>query len=667
MNVKKLNSILLAGILCLSPFGIQASTTYATSEDGSKSYTSIDDAWDAAQDGTRIVMQEDWNLSSRLVLDSNKFALIEMNGHKISRNLTSAKTNGEVIKLCSNSTLNLTGENAPNTTFHFNGYVDGVSTNCTTRSGGLITGGYSTNGAGAIHMKSGSHLNMHYVSISGNKSNRSLGSDGHGGAIYMDGKYDGLTMWRSEITFNAAQRDGGGVYINNSNSVIEMIESDIVNNTAGASLTGLDSDAACGGGIAVMDNDVQIRILSNSKVDDNYAHGYGGGIYSNGKNTRVDLNDSSISYNRSDNNGGGIYFNYSYFELTSQNQSGLISYNEAQSSDSGGGLYAARCYFSSNQGKIDGITFEGNYATSGGGINIHQENVTVSNCTFTKNKAGCGGAINVQNDNFVLQDSTVQNNTTSNDYTGAIHVDGYNDITLQGIITITNNPNEYTGTDSDLCLSTIGVPKSYILSAPDASSKIGLYIDEARTLAKNQTSDATNIYYVNNPDKYTISYDDSSKEIVSNETTGGGGASMDWGESEQSEETQDTQTTNSQEETQIFTVTMNMVNEAGTWQNTQKMTVNTNTPFELQAPTVEDKQFVEFKDLPDSLTVENDLVKADSISEDIELTLVYSDEESESLETGSIFGDGNTIGVAIIIVAAVILGTFIFMKKKKSS
>ena len=174
-----------------------------------------------------------------------------------------------------------------------------------------------------------------------------------------------------------------------------------------------------------------------------------------------------------------------------------------------------------------------------------------------------------------------------------------------------------------------------------------MYTIEEFDKAKNQTSDVTNIYYVNNPNDYTIRYDESSKQIVSEVKTN------------TSEENQD--------KTKTYTVTMNMVNEAGTWQNTQKMTVDENTLFELQAPAVEDKEFVEFKDLPESLTVENDLVKADSISEDIEITLVYSDEESESLETGSIFGNSNTIIAAMIVVAVVILGTFIFMKKKKSS
>ncbi len=668
MNKKKILSVLFAGVLCLSPLGIQASTTYATSEDGSKKYTSIDDAWDAAQDGIKIVMQQDWNISSRLVLDSNTTATIEMNGHKISRGLSSSKSNGEVIKLCSNSTLNLNGKNAPSTVFNFNGYVDGISAKCSTNSGGLITGGYSTNGGGGIHMKSGSKLNLDSVSISGNKSNRSLGSDGHGGAIYMDGKEDKVNLVDSEITFNASQRDGGAIYVNNASSTIQAVRSSIVNNTAGASLS-LDDQTACGGAIAIDDNDVSIS-LEDSKIDDNYANAYGGGIYSNGKNTQVTLNASSISFNRSDNNGGGIYFNYSNFKLESKNHDGQISHNNAQSNDWGGAVYAARCYFSGNSGKIDGITFDSNSAYAGGAINIHQENVTVSNCTFTNNDAYIASAIEVDNDDFVLENSTIQNNTTHVAHSAAVVVDGYNDLTLNGIVNITNNPNtDLYGDDADLLLYTIGVPNARILNVPDTSSRIGLLVDDDRTLAKNQTSDAFKIYFVNNPSKYEISYDSKNNEIVSNVLSDEfkvitAQAGID-------EDTQDTteaeaQTATESTEAQSYTITLNMVNEAGTWQNTEKMSIEENSPFELQAPIVEDKTFVEFKDLPETLTIENDIVKADSITSDMEITIVYKDSDSEeSTNTASIFGDSNALITTIIIIGIVAVGAIIFIKKKK--
>ncbi len=639
-------SIFFAGMLCLSPITVQASTTYATSEDGTKNYTSIDSAWDAAMSGTKIIMSTDWNISSRLVLDSDKTATIEMNGHKISRNLSDSKTNGEVIKLCSNSTLNLNGKNASKTKFSFKGYnTDGNYIDVSTISGGLITGGYSSNGGGGIHMKAGSKLNLDTVSISGNKAERSWLSDGHGGGICMDGSGDKLTMNNAEITFNASERQGGGVYVNNKNSSIEMNNNSLITeNSAGANIKGLNANDASGGGISIDGENVTVTLNSGSGVNDNYSQGFGGGIYSSSQGTKVYLNASSVNLNLSENTGSGLYFYYSKFEVSSENNDGEISHNIAKNAY-GGGIYAARCVFTGNNAKIKGITFDGNSCKEGGAINIHQEDVTVSDCTFINNKAEDGGAIMISNDEFTLENSTVQNNTTTSASSAAVMIGCYNDLTLSGTVNITNNTNSALNYDSDLLLETLDGSKAYILSVPDSSSRIGLFIDKPRTVAKNQTSDALNIYYVNNPDKYEISYDENTKEITSKINSG--------------------ESTNNSTQDNNHTLTINMVNEAGTWQNTQKMSINENEALELQAPMVEEKEFVEFKDVPDTLTVEDNVVKADSVSEDLELTLVYSDPESEeSTDTASIFGDGNTAIVAVIIVGIVLVGAIIFIKKK---
>ena len=661
MNIRKISSLLFAGILCLSPIGVKAAQMYAESEDGKTVYTSIDDAWDAAQNGTKIIMSSDWNISSRLVLDSNKTATIEMNGHRISRGLGDSKTNGEVIKLCSKSTLNLNGTKQPNTSFAIS-YLDSdtqIESSATVQSGGLITGGYSSNGGGGIHMKSGSTLNLDSVAISGNNTERSWGSDGHGAGIFMDGESDSLVLKNAQISYNFADYDGGGVYVNNKKSSITMTNSKIYHNSAHKAISVHGNDVGYGGGIAIDAQDVTVTLNENSEISSNYAHGYGGGIYSNAKNTKINLNASSINNNYSNNYGGGIYFVYSNFEVKSENKDGKIDQNQTSTTagNCGGGIYAERCVFSDNKGLIEGITFTHNTAISyGGALNIHQEYVTVSNCNFYENEAAYAGAIYVANDEFVLENCTVKNNITKDQlgtpYTGAVHVDFYNDITLKGVINITNNKNSKMDCDNDLILNDNEFyVYAYILSAPDAGSKIGITASTDHVFAKNQNSNATDIYYINNSNEYTVSYDESKNEVSTIKQT--------------SNEVETTTTTS--DENQIYTVTLNMVNDAGTWQNTQKMTIDANTPFELQAPAVEDKEFVEFKDVPETLTVEDNTIKSDSISEDVELTLVYSDENSESLETSSIFGDGNTIVATVIIVVVVILGTFIFMKKKKSS
>ncbi len=659
---KKIVGILCASILCLSPIGIKASTTYATSEDGSKNYTSIDSAWDAAESGVKIVMQQDWNISSRLVLDSNKTATIEMNGHKISRNLTSTKSNGEVIKLCSNSTLNLSGKKAPDTWLYLE-YLNSLKVKSyqSIKTGGMITGGYSSNGAGGIHMKSGSKLNLDTVVICGNNAEYSWGytsNDGCGAGVYMDGESDSLVLNNAQISYNWAEYDGGGVYVNNKNSSITMTNSKISDNCA--NYKNSTYDYGTGGGVYIDAQNVTLTLNQNSQISNNYAKNNGGGIYTNAKNSKIYLNASSVDHNSAENNGGGIYYSYSNFELKSDNKDGSIYDNHAGTEKSGGGIYTDRCVFSSNEGKIDGIAFYSNYAYRGGAISVHQENVTVKNCNLSYDEAEYGGAIDVQNDNFVLENSTVQYNRTNSNSSAAIHVDSYNDITLKGIVNITENSNK------DLKLETGSTTDAYILSTPDASSRVGIYVDKNRKLGKNQTSDAPNIYFADNSNEYEISYDESSKQISSttppnNEVSENTDSQEETTNTEQSEES-------TAEEVQMYTVTINMINEAGTWQNTQQMTINENEPFEFQAPTVEDKLFVEIKDLSDTLTVDNDVVKTDSITSDVEITIVYKDSDSESEEstaTASIFGDGNVVIASVIIAVLVVLGAFVFIKKKK--
>ena len=621
MNVKKLNSILLAGILCLSPLGIQASTTYATSEDGSKSYTSIDDAWSAAQNGTKIIMSSDWNLSSRLVLDSDNIATIEMNGHKISRGLSDPKTNGEVIKLCPRSTLNLNGKNAPTTSFTFDGYNQGSRESTTLSSGGLITGGNSTNGGGGIHMKAGSTLNVDSIAISGNSSFESWGTDGHGGGIYMDGYADTVTLTNAQITYNKAQKQGGGIYIDDESSNVKMV---------------------------------------NSQISYNYAGTNGGAIASNEDETTITLDNSSMMHNYSYDNGGAVYFFSSKFTITSEKCNSEISYNDMGSiTASGGGVFVQQSAFETNYGTINGLKLtHNNSPEQGGAITIYQDNITVSNCTITDNTANEGSAISVHNDGFKLENSTIQSNITNDEDSGAVFIDSSNDIDLSGNVIIKDNANTELNSTSDLYLETGIFTNAYITSAPDTNSSIGIRVDSARKVAKNQNEGTRNVYYLNNGFDYYLDYSDGTISTKVNSADRVITSSIGNDEVAQ-EETVDEPVT--------YTITLNLVNEAGTWQSTKRTELNAYHFLEIKAPTIDGKTFVEFKDIPQGMKVEEDVIKTDEVTQDMDITIIYSDEDSENLETGSIFGDSNTMIAAIIVVVLVILGTFIFMKKKKSS
>ena len=175
MRMNKVLASVASLMLVLSPLNVYAEDSvyvYATDANGNN-YSSIESAWSAAQNGTSITLTCDWELPSRLVLDEGKEATLELAGHKITRNLISAHSNGEVIMMKKKSKLHLNGKVAANTEFSYLSPRAEYTHEESIISGGLICGGYSTNGAGGIHMKEGSSLELDGVSIAGNQSEKS--------------------------------------------------------------------------------------------------------------------------------------------------------------------------------------------------------------------------------------------------------------------------------------------------------------------------------------------------------------------------------------------------------------------------------------------------------------------------------------------------------------
>ena len=615
---RKIFGILIAIGLFLSPVCVKANTIYATNEDGTKSYTSIDSAWNAAQSGVSIVMQCDWNISSRLILGENKKATIEMNGHKISRNLTDAETNGEVIMMEGKSTLTLNGKKAYDTKFTFNGFDASSSrSQLEITTGGLITGGSSTNGGGGIHMKAGSTLNLNYVAVAGNYAERSWGSDGNGGGICMDGDGDTLNMVESDIKYNRSEYKGGGVYIDDEHSTITM---------------------------------------KNSIISWNYSEN-GGGICTDSRYTKITMDNGSIRSNVAEKLGGGVFVNGTNFEISSDKGNSEISFNEFDAADIGSSrdngigsaIYVRASAFTDNEGLIKGIRFAYNETGDDGTtVTNDQENVTISNCTFTGNIAG-KGAILISNDGNVLENITVEDNTVTNSNYGAVYIDSMDDITLKGKVIIRNNHNTATGIDSDLYLQKGSVTESYIISVPDSSSSIGLVQTGYRVIAKNQTQDAIDIYKINGYSigKQSLVYDDSTKTISLKEVS----SPLIFGESSSISEESSVDDSETVENT--HTVTLNKVNESGSWSETETITVHDGEFLDVIAPSVEDRTFVEYRDVPESITVEEGVLKADSLNEDVTVTVVYTDTESE----GSPVEQIHTVTLNIALEDGTILNT----------
>ena len=649
MKTTKILASLAISAAMLCPMSVQAKTIIAINAAGTKGYTNVESAWKAAQSGTGIILKTDWNLDERLVLDSDQTATIEMNGFKISRNLSDSERNGEVFKLCSNSTLNLNGKNASETTFTFSGYkYEQNQSEQTITSGGLVTGGNSTNGAGAVHMKQGSRLNLDSVAIAGNKAEENwAGQNGYGGAIYMDGDHDYLYMKNAYISYNWSEDDGGAVYINDNDSKIEMENSSISFNTARGEKSG-DSDDGNGGAVYINDENVDI-IMNGGNIDGNFSHGYGGGICSYADYTDVTMtNGASISNNTAYNNGGAIYFNYSKFTVESSDCTAVMNKNSANQTgadgaDGGGAIALARCYLIENYGRIYGVTFSENDSCDGGALYIRQENITIDHCTVTKNTGEICAGIEITNDDCILRDTTV----TENQGGAGVYVDMYNDITLEGQIMITSNKNT-DGQDRDLVL-TANAPKSYILSTPSEGSRIGIYAYESpRVFAKNQSASAQNVYFSDDPENFSPTYEEEDSEMRMASTDEVGIDLVD---------------------PTMYSATLNVTDNAD-FSDSSKTSVEENGSCALEAPTVAGKEFVEWTNVPDDATVDGNTVYIESVTEDVEVTAVYKDAETEETEeteastTGSMFGNGTVIGAGVIVAILAGVAGFFLGKKK---
>ena len=494
----RLNKI-LAGLfslgLILCPLTVSADETIvAQSQDGIQTYTDIASAWSAAQDGTTIVMMDDWILSDRLIVDEGKSVYLEMNGHKIDRNLNAEdKSDGEVIYLSKDSTLTLTSDS--DATFNFKGYnATSTYTNVSLESGGLVTGGASSNGGGGIHMKKGSTLNLSHVAVAGNKCNSE--SSSNGGGIDISDDNCTLNMVGSTISYNGS-RYAGGIGIYGSHALINMESSSIDYNFA-------DQD---GGGIYYTAIDGSINMAKNSKMNGNHA----GEI------------------------GGAIRFRNSDCQLVSSDASAEISYNSCSNSEYGGGAIYLTGLSSGDDPTIDGITFDSNTTTkdNGGAIYVSQKHTTIKNCVFKNNTAKSGGAICLMASYTTVSNCTFQGNSASK-YGGAIY-DGYDDNTIDSCVMTDNkaeveggaiyvNQNDditLSGTlmiqdnhrggnyDDDLFLQKTFFATAYVKGEVTSDSRVGIRTaDNGETqIGTDIKSDCSKSFFLNDSGQYHVSYE----------------------------------------------------------------------------------------------------------------------------------------------------------------
>ena len=344
-------------------------------------YTSLSDLASRVEDlegkTVQIEMYSDWG-NTRLVIPEKSNVTLNMNGHMYNRGLSSYKSDGEVIWVGSNATLTINGgdKGISHTVGVYNGTSTSTRNNTSkTFAGGLIAGGYSSNGAGGIHVKSDVNLILNDVTIAGCRAEQNWGSDGYGGGIWLTGEKTNVYLNHSTITGCYAYNDGGGIYGSN--------------------------------------KDYTYIYLKDSHIDSNFCDDEGGGIALDGENLGISGSDgSTISGNASGDDGGGIYLWNDGVAV-----SGLeISNNKA--GGNGGGICTLEETLSFSK-----LEMEGNSASKGGAIYVENDNTTVTGCSITGNTASSGGGIYVDSNvdvGFGIKgESVIKDNTNGNLYVSA--------------------------------------------------------------------------------------------------------------------------------------------------------------------------------------------------------------------------------------------------------
>ena len=276
-----------------------------------------------------------------------------------------------------------------------------------TMEGGTIggTGGGSPNSAengGGVYIFEGTFTMSDSAVISGNNASSSSGSSSSGGGVYIfEGTFtmsDSAVISGNNASSSSGSSSGGGVYVYETG--IFTMEGGTIGGSDGASANSSES----GGGVCVYKgtftmNDGTIGGISEVGTDVfNHADVAGGGVYV-GDGTFT-MNGGSIQGNKSDGSGGGVYLDGVNAKVTLNNTSS-ISGNQA--------------------------------VQNGGGVNIGSNGVfTMSNGTISGNTATQkGGGVYVSSTgNFTLGSSSavsspvISGNTKTGNSTNNVYLDG---------------------------------------------------------------------------------------------------------------------------------------------------------------------------------------------------------------------------------------------------
>ncbi len=248
-----------------SPIKAYAATTV-------NSWSGLQTAFD---NGGEVSLQTDiTDGSDKLIVPSGKNVVLDLAGYKIDRNLSSPQSEGYVIEVLGNLTID----------------------DSSSRKTGKITGGNNDSTGGGLYVNGGI-LVLENGSIEGNYAGI------EGGGVYLKNNAQ-VFMNGGHISGNIADYSGGGVYVGG-NSTFSMQSGFIEKNTT------YNTDTFSGGGGVYID-DGSTFIMRGGYISLNSSASYGGGVRLGTYNSNVavfDMRGGSIINNTAaaSFNGGGVF------------------------------------------------------------------------------------------------------------------------------------------------------------------------------------------------------------------------------------------------------------------------------------------------------------------------------------------------------------------------
>ncbi len=184
--------------------------------------------------------------------------------------------------------------------------------------------------------------------------------------------------WVANIVVLSGDIGAAGDSSDNSYNVVTANETDSQTVLDGVTVTGGRGTGQVGGGVYVHNGSLT---LANCRIADNSAD-YGGGLFQDGSDGRVDVSNCRIELNTTANHGGGLYVGGNV-ALTDT----LVLSNTAVWH--GGGLHVT-----AGRAELAGGLFGNNRASggNGGGVNVNN-GVSVSGTQFISNTASSGGGL----------------------------------------------------------------------------------------------------------------------------------------------------------------------------------------------------------------------------------------------------------------------------------